>query len=137
METLPKILPPAIPLMRTFRSDCKAIPTFLQDLLVDWTSRAPCEHLARLHELLKHVQFCVALNMFDQGKIWYSVRGILQKGLLADEKFFRDGRQLRSLLLDDIHHRINTYSPIHKKISLARRKQELSLMSPRAGNLNG
>jgi hypothetical protein len=133
MDPLPRILPPAIPLMRTFRSDSTAIPTFLQDLLLDWTSRVPCEHLNRLNELIKHVQFCVALNSFDQGKIWYSVRGILQKGLLANEHFFRDGRQLRNLLLHDIHYRIHPYSPVHKKISVARRKQELSLMSPRPG----
>ena len=131
MEPPPKILPPALPLIRTFRSDSRAIPSFLQDLLMDWTSRAPCEHLSRINELIKHIQYCVCLNSFDQGKIWYTVRSILQKGLLDDDMFFRDGRQLRSLLLNDIHKKVNPYSPIHNNISAMRRKQELNIMSPR------
>jgi hypothetical protein len=137
METLPRILPPGIPLIRTFRTDCMPIPTFLQDLLVDWSSRVPQEHLTRLNELIKHVQCSVSLNSFDQGKIWYVVRNILHKGMLADEAFFRDGRNLRNILLGELTYTLTPYSPIHKRVNIARRKQELHIMSPRPlQNLN-
>jgi hypothetical protein len=75
------------------------------------------------------------MNSFNQGKIWYTVRNILQKGLLANEEFFRDGRELRSLLLDEINHTINPYSPVKKFVAVARRRQELSLMTPRPEKL--
>ena len=133
MERLP---PPGVPLIRTFRTDCLPIPTFLQDLLVDWSFRAPLDHLTRLNEILKHVQCTVAMNSFDQGKIWYTVRKILQKNLLSNDFLYRDGRDLRNILLAEVKHKLNPYSPIHVRVSQTRRKQELNIMSPKAVNLN-
>jgi hypothetical protein len=136
MEILPRILPPGIPLIRTFRTDCMPIPTFLQDLLVDWSSRVPNEHLTRLNEIIKHIQFSVSLNSFDQGKIWYVVRNILQKGMLADDFLYRDGRAVRNILLGEIRHTLSPYSPISATVSIARRKQELNIVTPRPVKLN-
>jgi hypothetical protein len=76
------------------------------------------------------------MNTFDQGKVWYTVRNILQKGLLADDAFFCDGRELRSLLLADVKYKVNPYSPIATAVTVARRKQELNIMSPRAEKLS-
>lgn len=136
MEPLPRILAPGIPLVRTYRTDGLPIPSFLQDLLVDWSSRVPSEHLTRLNELIKHVHCCVCLTSFDQGKIWYIVRNILHKGLLADESFYKDGRELRNILLGEITYKINPYSPILNRIAMTRRKQELNIMSPCVVKLN-
>ena len=136
MEPLPKLLlPPGIPLVRTFRTDGRPIPTFLQDLLVDWACRVPSDHLVRLNDILKHVQWTLTLNSFDQGKIWYTVSKILKKDLLSDEFIYRDGRDVRSILLGDVEYKTNPYSPIRTKKYQARRKQELNIMSPCAVNL--
>lgn len=131
MEPLLRILPPGVPLLRTFRTDCNPIPTFLQDLLVDWSSRVPNEYLTRLNEIIKNIQCSVSLNSFDQGKIWYVVRNILHKGMLANDAFYRDGRHLRNILLQELTYTLNPYSPIHNTVNIARRKQELNIMSPR------
>ena len=131
MEPLLRILPPGVPLIRTFRTDCKPIPTFLQDLLVDWSSRVPYEHLTRLNEIIKNIQCCVDLNIFDQGKIWYVVRNILHKGMLENDVLYRDGRHLRNILLGELTYTLHPYSPVHTIVNIARRKQELNIMTPR------
>lgn len=128
-----KITAPCIPLIRTFRSDQAALPTFLQDILLDWVDRVPCQQISRLIEILKSVQFSLRIDSFDQGKLWYCIRDILRKNLLADEHLFRDGRDVRSLVLQHMKHGTQ-FRPMVSKVTVSpnRRRQELNIFTPKA-----
>lgn len=121
MEAKLNILPPPpIELVRTFRCDNVPLPSFLQDFLVDMSTRVSCRHLLRLRDILKHIQFSIDLEYFSEGKLWYILRDILKKDYLSDQETFRDGRYIRFLVLKKLK-----YNP--QKTNL-----ELSMFSPRA-----
>ena len=84
-------LPPPIQLVRTFRCDHRdALPSFLQDALLDWSTRVPSSHLIRLRDILKNIQFSLEDITVRQGKIWYSIREILKNNLLDDKENYTD-----------------------------------------------
>lgn len=121
MDTKLNILPPPpIELVRTFRCDNLPLPSFLQDFLVDMSTRVCCRHLLRLRDILRHIQFSINFESFNEGKLWYILRDILKKDYLSDEDTFRDGRYIRFLVLKKLKYN-------QQKPSL-----ELSMFSPRA-----
>lgn len=95
---MPTYLPP-LRLVRSFRSDFRPIPTFLQDLL----SEAPCtscpDSQGRIIELLKNVQSLEPLDAGAQGRMWFEIRYLLRRKILHDRHLFDDGRVVRNYLL--------------------------------------
>lgn len=122
METkkLSILPPPPVELVRTFRCDNLPLPSFLQDFLVDMSTRVPCRHLIRLRDILKHIQFSIDFESFSEGKLWYILRDILKKDYLSDEETFRDGRYIRFLVLKKL------------KYNKQQSSLEFSIFSPRA-----
>lgn len=114
--------PPPIRLVRTFRSDFRPIPTFLQDLLAE----SPCfscpEKQGRILDLLKHIQTSQDIDTGCQGKLWFEIRRILKKDLLEDNHIFTDGRAIRDILLHSVSSKsfLEPVSPIHLRVSRVR-----------------
>jgi len=111
---LPHYLPP-LRLMRTFRCNFQPIPFFLQDLLVGCPCSSCPDNLSRIIDLLKNIQTYQPLDIASQGKLWFLIRRILKRDLLANDQVFSDGRAIRELLLSalppqEIRHPI---SPVH------------------------
>lgn len=111
--------PPPLRLVRTFRSDFRPIPSFLQDLLAE----APCfscpDNQSRIIDLLKHIQTSQDIDPGSQGKLWFEIRRILKKDLLADNNIYSDGRAIRDLLLTSVRNKtfLEPVSPIHLRIN--------------------
>lgn len=126
METKLMILPPPPPieLVRTFRCNNVPLSSFLQDFLVDMSSRVCCRHLLRLRDILKHIQFTVDEAEFDEGKLWFILRDILKKDYLSNDETFRDGRYIRFLVLTKLQ--------LYKK----KHNLEFSMFSPRAKKID-
>lgn len=91
-----------IRLVRSFRTDFRPIPSFLQDILAE----APCiscpEKQGRIIDLLKNIQTQAEFDSGAQGKLWFEIRRILKKDILADAHMFTDGRAVRNYLLKQI-----------------------------------
>ena len=117
--------PPPIELVRTFRCDNVPLPSFLQDFLVDMSMRVSCRHLIRLRDILKHIQFSIDNDAFDEGKLWFILRDILKQDYLSNDHTFRDGRYIRFLVLKKLKY------PQPNQQSL-----ELSMFSPRAKKID-
>ena len=124
-------IPPPIQLMRCFRCDHRdALPSVIQDALMDWSTRVPSSHLMRLRDILKNIQFSVEDMSIHQGKIWYSIRDILTKNLLDDKENYSDGRYIRSLVLNKLNFSIKKDS--ENELYFLKLRQELNIFSPRA-----
>lgn len=124
---MPVYLPP-LRLVRSFRSDFRPIPSFLQDLL----SEAPCcscpESQSRLIDLLKNIQTFEPLDEGAQGRIWFEIRYLLKKKILTDRHLFDDGRTVRNYLLASVRKKtsnefgIDVQSPRMVTLSCLREK---------------
>jgi hypothetical protein len=89
-------------LVRTFRTDFRPIPFFLQDLLAEAPCHSCSEQQGRLLDLVKNVQFQRPLDERCQGKLWFEIRRLLKKDTLSDESLFTDGRAVRNHLMRSI-----------------------------------
>ena len=91
-------LPPPPRLVRTFRTDFRPIPYFLQDLLAEVPCRSCSDNQSRIIDLLKNIQTYGIIDCGSEGRLWFEICRILRKGVMADTHIFNDGRQIRNHL---------------------------------------
>jgi hypothetical protein len=111
--------PPPIRLVRTFRSDFRPIPPFLQDLLAEAPCSSCSDNQGRIIDLIKHIQTAQEIDEGCQGKLWFEIRRILKQDVLSNHHIFTDGRALRNHLLKFVNTGEDRMplSPINLRIS--------------------
>ena len=106
-ESRTLFFPPPIRLVRTFRSDFRPIPFFLQDILSDSPCATSTDNQSRIIDLLKNIQLHQAFDQGSQGKLWFEIRRLLKKDILSDSTLHSDGRLVRNYLMKSIEHTDN------------------------------
>lgn len=120
---LPSLRP--IRLVRSFRTDFRPIPTFLQDLLAEAPCHSCSESQGRIVDLLKNIQFHRPLDERSEGKLWFEIRRLLKKGTLANQSLFSDGRAVRNYLMRSIEVHEDTF-PLSPDVSSILRLRALT-----------
>lgn len=124
-------LPPPPPLLRSFRCDPKPLPSFLQESILDWMSSVPSEHIERMNDILRNIQFSQEMNLKVQGQLWFEIQHIFRRDLISQDDNYVDGRRVRLLLLKRLKNKTShdILSPCMTPCSY---KRELGLLTPMA-----
>jgi hypothetical protein len=134
VESCPNLtirLPPPPPLIRTFASDFKPLPSFLQDTLVEWVQIAPADHINRMSHILQSIQYSSDMTPRTQGRLWHEIQYIFRKDVLSQENLYTDGRRVRNMLMKRLKNKTPhvLLSPCTTPCSLSR---DLGLITPSA-----
>lgn len=130
-------LPSPPQLVRTFRCDSRPLPSFLQDLLVDWVQKAPAEHIDRMAQILRNIQYSQNLEMKTQGQLWFEIQHIFRHSLFSQDDMYVDGRRVRNMLLKRLRAKTPHIltSPCATPCSLKRTFDLITPPAPKAKNL--
>jgi hypothetical protein len=134
VESCPNLtirLPEPPRLVRTFNSDFKPLPSFLQDTLVDWVQRAPADHIDRMSHILHSIQYSSEMTPRTQGLLWHEIQYIFRNDIFSQDNLYVDGRRVRNMLMKRLRTKAShgLVSPCITPCSLTR---DLGLMTPAA-----